>query len=55
MVLKHIDFLVKWWARRDSNPEALIEALAEMEEMLTGSAGRENDGPINQALEPHLN
>lgn len=38
-----------------SNPEALIEALEEMEELLTGSAGSENDGPIKQALEPHPN
>tara|TARA_E500000318_G_scaffold108460_1_gene119369 strand:- start:1938 stop:2093 length:156 start_codon:yes stop_codon:yes gene_type:complete len=34
-----------------SNPEALIEVLEEMEEVLTGSAGRENDGTIKKALE----
>jgi hypothetical protein len=44
-----------WWARRDSNPDALIEALEEMEKVLTGSAGSENDGPIKQALEPDPN
>jgi len=38
-----------------SNPEALIEALQEMEEVLTGSTGSENDGPITQALEPDPN
>jgi hypothetical protein len=38
-----------------SNPEALIEALEEMEEVLAGSAGSENDGPIKQALEPDPN
>ena len=38
-----------------SNPEALIEALEEMEEVLTGSADRKNDGPIKQALESDPN
>ena len=38
-----------------SNPEALIEALEEMEEVLTGSAGSKNDGPIKQALGPNPN
>jgi len=35
-----------------SNLEALIEALEEMEEVLAGSAGSENDRPITQAFEP---
>ena len=38
-----------------SKPEALIEALEEMEEVLTGSADREKDGPMKQALVPHPN
>lgn len=38
-----------------SNPEALIEALEEMEEVLTGSAGSKNDGRIKQAVEPDRN
>ena len=35
-----------------SNPETLIEALEEMEKVLTGLADSGNDGPIRQALEP---
>ncbi|MFW6300224.1 MAG: hypothetical protein ACOC20_04815 [Oceanicaulis sp.] len=38
-----------------SNPEALIETLEEMEEVLTGSASSENDGSIKQALKPDPN
>lgn len=36
-----------------SNPEALIEALEEMEEVLTRPASSENVGPIPQAVEPN--
>lgn len=38
-----------------SNAEVVIEALEEMEEVLTGSVDRENDGPKQQALEPDPN
>jgi len=38
-----------------SNAEALIEALEEMEEVLAGSAGSEDDSPIKQALDPDPN
>ena len=38
-----------------SNPEALIEALEEMEAVLTGSAGSKNDGSIKKAVEPDPN